>query len=129
LFGHVLVSPGPGVLPSDICYCRAGPRSSLQRGSALEFIISRLLKAVNVRCISVRADDPDKCRTGVALIPANESDRFAKFITLCEMSRMIVCATMFNPNMAREIGIAFGLERNREKFVYRSSDGKFHLGH
>lgn len=93
-----------------------------------EFIVSRLLRTANVRCVSVRSHDPDKCRTGVALITANETDWFAKFITLCEMSGMIVCATMFNPNMAKELGVTFGLERNRTKFLYRSGDGKFHLG-
>jgi len=93
-----------------------------------EFIISRLLKAVNIRCVSVRSVDPDTCWTGVALIPATEKDWFAKFITLCETSSMIICATMLNPNMAKEIGVTFGLERNRAKFLNRSSDGKFHLG-
>jgi hypothetical protein len=93
-----------------------------------EFIVSRLLKAVNMRCVSVRSSEPDKCRTGVALIPASETDWFAKFIALCEMSSMIVCGTMLNPNMGMEMGVAFGLERNRAKFLYRSSDGKFHLG-
>jgi hypothetical protein len=93
-----------------------------------EFIVSRLLKTVNVRCVSVRSLYQDKCRTGVALITANETDWFAKFITLCEMYSMIVCATMLNQNLAKEHGVVFGLERNRAKFLYRSSDAKFHLG-
>jgi hypothetical protein len=93
-----------------------------------EFIISRLLRGVNMRCVSVRSPDLDKCRSGVALIPADATDWLAKFIALCEMSSMIVCATMFNPNLGRELAVACGVERNRAKFLYRSSDGKFHLG-
>jgi hypothetical protein len=93
-----------------------------------ELLISRLLREVNMRCVSVRSPDPGKCRTGVALIPADATNWLAKFITLCEMSNMIVCATMFNPNMARELGIAFAIERNRAKFVYLSTDNMFHIG-
>lgn len=93
-----------------------------------EFIISRLLRAMNVRCVAVRSARNDKCRTGTGLIAADEEDWFGKFITLCELSGMIVCATMFNPNLCKEVGVTFGLDRNRAKFLYRSSDDKFHLG-
>jgi hypothetical protein len=93
-----------------------------------EFIIFRLLRGVNMRCVSVRSSDLDRCRTGVALIPTGATDWLAKFIALGEMSSMIVCTTMLYPNMGRELGVTFGVERNRAKFLYRSSDGHFHLG-
>lgn len=93
-----------------------------------EFVISRLLRQVNLTCVSVRTPHLDRSNTGVALVPATDADWFAKFITLCEMASLIVYATMFNPNTSKETGIVFGIERNRNKFLYRSSDAKFHLG-
>jgi hypothetical protein len=93
-----------------------------------EFVISRLLRPVNLACVSVRTPYLDRSNTGVALVPATDADWFAKFITLCEMASLIVYGTMFNPNTAKETGIVFGIERNRSKFLYRSSDARFHLG-
>lgn len=93
-----------------------------------EFVISRLLRAVNITCVSVRTPYLDRSNTGVALVPATDADWLAKFITLCEMASLIVCGTTFNPNTSKEVGIAFGIERNKNKFLYRSSDAKFHLG-
>lgn len=93
-----------------------------------EFVISRLLRSVNLTCVSVRMPYLDRSNTGVALVPATDADWFAKFITLCEMASLIVDGTMFNPNTSKETGIAFGIERNQKKFLYRSSDAKFHLG-
>jgi hypothetical protein len=40
----------------------------------------------------------------------------------------IVDGTMFNSNTSKETGIVFGIERNQNKFLYRSSDAQFHLG-
>lgn len=93
-----------------------------------EFVIARLLRSVNLTCVSVRTPYLDRSNTGVALVPATDADWFAKFITLCEMASLVVDGTMFNPNTSKEAGIVFGIERNRNKFLYRSSDAKFHLG-
>jgi len=92
-----------------------------------EFVISRLMKLIGLTTVALRTPADDELNYGVAHISATAQDWFAKFIVLAELADIVVFATMMTDNMAREVGYMFSSEKNRQKFVFRSSDEKFHL--